>query len=432
MGVASLAARVAGFHRRFDARVWLLTYGQAMLSTGRGIIMPFATLYFYNVRHFPLTLVGLAFAIAFPLGSLMGLAWGAVADRIGRKPLMMFGFLGQAMCAVAFAFVVTVPAFFGVTILNAIALSAWNPAARAMVADVTPEDRRGRAYGLLYLSNNLGLSIGLLLGAILVIYLPYRALFLAEAAGATAYLLVVILAVQESHRAVPGERPDGAWARVKHHVADLSTPLRDRTFLLLLGVAVLGGIGWNQFYSTYAPFMKNEIHATDFGIGVVVAINTVMVVALQVPLSGWADKRTRTKVLLLGNVLLLASLLLNWASTGRSSEVAFGIVALGVVVMTVGEIVNAGMGPALAAGMAKVPTNYGKYMAAMDMTWSLSAGLGSVLGGVFFDAHLVWLLWPVTATLVAASLVGFWWLGRILPGEIDRPSRAPPEDVAPA
>src|SRR5581483_1125363 len=309
--VMNALARVAAFHRQMDARVWLLTYGQGLLSTGRGIIMPFATLYFYDVRHFPLTLVGLALAIAFPLGALVGIFWGGVADRIGRKPLMLLGFLGQAMCAVAYAFVVTVPAYFEVTILYAIAVSAWGPSARAMVADVTPEDRRGRAYGLLYLANNLGLSVGLLVGAILVAFLPYRSLFFAEAAGAAAYLVVVALAVEESHARAPGAKEEGGLARLRHHVRDLSTPLRDRRFLAVLLVATLGGIGWSQLYSTYAPFMKDVLSATAMGIGVVVAINTVMVVALQVPLSAWADRRSRTRVLLLGNALLAASLLLN-------------------------------------------------------------------------------------------------------------------------
>src|SRR5438067_10957562 len=84
-----------------DKRVWYLTVGQTLLSTGRGVLMPFATIYFYDVRHFPLSLIGLAYAVALPLGSVVGLAWGALADRVGRKPLMLLGFAGQAVTTAA-------------------------------------------------------------------------------------------------------------------------------------------------------------------------------------------------------------------------------------------------------------------------------------------------------------------------------------------
>lgn len=407
----------------FERRVWLLTYGQVLLSLGRGMLMPFSALYFYNVQGFPLTIVGLAFAIAFPAGAIVGLFGGALADRIGRKPLMVAGFAINVVSTVALAFVTTIPLYLATFVVNAIGFSAWGPASRAMIADVTPADRRTRAYGLSYMANNLGLSVGLLVGGLLALFLDYRALFFAEAAGAAAYLVVVIVFVRESH--ARGERVPGRGATVTRTLAEIAVPFRHRAFLLFAVVMVLAGFGWAQFYSTYSPYFKNVLHFSDAWIGALYAINTLMVVGLQVPLAGWAEKRARTRVYIVATYALAWSLVLTWAAARvPGAAVSLGVMALAIVVMTVGEILAAPVGSALVAGMAGGSANFGKYMAAFDLTWAVSGGVGAVLGGAFFDAGRPMLLWPVVTALVTLSLGGYVLLGRILPRGVNDPNRA--------
>lgn len=434
-----MGSLLGGYAGLFDRRVWLLTWGQTLLSLGRGVLMPFATLYFYHVRGFPLTVIGLGFAIALPLGALAGLFWGAVADRAGRKPLMLLGFGGQAVSTVALAFVATPAEYVAAVVANSLAVSAWSPSARAMVADVTPAERRTRAYGLLYMANNLGMSLGLLLGGVLAVFLPYRALFFAEAAGALAFMLVVLAFVAESYAPVArGSAPaDSGLRRVGQHLRDLGTPLRDRTFLMFLGVTTLAGIGWSQFYITYTPFMKDYLGSSDTWIAIVIALNTVLVVVLQVPLAAWAERRRKTTVFFLANYALAWSLMMTWAA-GRVDAGGMALLLAGVFVMTLGEIAVAPVGPALAAALAGKGENFGKYMAANDLTWALSSGAGSVIGGVFFDVGYPMMLWPVATAVVIVSLVGFLLLSRKLPDALNRPApRAPGasatvDDVAPA
>jgi predicted MFS family arabinose efflux permease len=100
--------------------------------------------------------------------------------------------------------------------------------------------------------------------------------------------------------------------------------------------------------------------------------------------------------------------------------------------MTVGEIMVAPLGSVVAAGLARTEDNFGKYMAAQDLIWTFSSGLGSILGGLFFDVGRPMLLWPVCATLVVLSFFGFLRLGRRLPADVERPgARAAPPASAP-
>lgn len=416
----------------YDRRVWLLTIGQALLSVGRGVIMPFATIYFYDVQGFPLALIGLAFAIAMPAGAVVGLAWGALSDRIGRKPLMLLGFAGQAVSTALLAFVSTVPQYTLVIVGNFVAVAAWNPSARAMVADVTPPERRTRAYGLLYLSNNAGISAGLLLGGALAIVLPYRALFFIEAAGALAFMLVVALAVQESHRGASAMAQRGL-ARIAEHFRGISRPLRDARFLLFALAAILAGLGWAQFYITYSPYMASYLGFPDTAIAVVFAINTVMVVLLQVAIAAWAEKRRRTYVYVVANHLLAWSLLMTWASGRIDGDVQrFAMLAGAIAVMTLGEIMVVPVGSALVASMAGGEQDFGKYMAGLELVWTTASGAGAIVGGVFFDIGRPMLLWPVMTAFVVLSFGAYWMLGRALPREVNDPAAVAREKAAAA
>lgn len=420
----------------FDSRVWYLTYGQVFQSLGRGVLMPFMTLYFYNVQGFPLILVGTAFAIAFPTGALFGLVWGALADRYGRKPLMLVGFGAHALTTASLAFVETVPQFFVAMTLNSIATSAWVPASRAMIADVTTPARRTRAYGLTYMANNLGLSVGLLAGGALAILLPYRALFFIEALGTAAYFLVILVFVRESfpqraHDVAPGAAAS-PLRRVARHVHDIGTPLRDRRFLVYSLVILLIGMGYGQFYITFSPWMANVIGSGDTWIAIIFAINTVMVILLQIPIAHWAERRRRTAIFAYGAYLQATSLLLTWAA-GRIGGLdgALALMVGATILLTLQEIALAPAMPALVASLAGRPERVGKYMAGMELLFAINTGASSVIGGAFFDAGRPHLLWPTMMALSLLALPAIWWLSRLLPDDVNEPGGEEPPGSAP-
>jgi MFS family permease len=120
---------------------------------------------------------------------------GQLADRLGRKPLMVLGM------AVAAATSFVIPSLGGLVelaalwALQALCYGAGDPAEQALVADLTCGDQRGRAYGLYMLAGGLGATVGPVAGGWLYEAVGPQAPFVANGLilGACALMLAGLL-----------------------------------------------------------------------------------------------------------------------------------------------------------------------------------------------------------------------------------------------
>lgn len=106
-----------------------------------------------------------------------GLVWallprylGRLADRFGRKPLMILGLVAAAVTSFVIPHLASLVALAVLWAWQALCYAAGDPAEQALVADLTGNDQRGRAYGMYALASGLGATIGPLGGAWLYQY----------------------------------------------------------------------------------------------------------------------------------------------------------------------------------------------------------------------------------------------------------------------
>ncbi|MBM4429931.1 MAG: MFS transporter [Chloroflexi bacterium] len=144
-----------------------------------------------------------------------GLVWallpgylGRLADRFGRKPMMILGLVMAAVSSFVIPAVSSLVTFAALWALQALCYAAGDPAEQALVADLTGGDQRGRAYGLYVLAADLGATIGPVAGAWLYQSVSPPAPFVANAAvlALCAGLLAVWLRV-------PAVSPRGGGSR---------------------------------------------------------------------------------------------------------------------------------------------------------------------------------------------------------------------------
>lgn len=130
---------------------------------GFGIIIPLLPFYAQTFGASPLV-IGLLFA-SFSLSQLVASPiLGDLSDRWGRRPVLIFSLLGTVVSFVLLALATSLPMLFAARIVDG--LSGGNiTTARAYIADITPEESRAKAFGLLGAAFGLGFIVGPGLGA---------------------------------------------------------------------------------------------------------------------------------------------------------------------------------------------------------------------------------------------------------------------------
>jgi DHA1 family tetracycline resistance protein-like MFS transporter len=131
---------------------------------GFGIIIPLLPFYAQTFGASPLV-IGLLFA-SFSLSQLIAAPiLGEISDRWGRRPVLIFSLLGTVVSFAMLAVAKNLTMLFAARIVDG--LSGGNiTTARAYIADVTPEEQRAKAFGILGAAFGLGFIIGPALGGL--------------------------------------------------------------------------------------------------------------------------------------------------------------------------------------------------------------------------------------------------------------------------
>lgn len=399
------------------ADVYVLQGGALLNSFGNGVVIPFLIIYLHNVRGISLGLAGLAAATQSALALLSGFVAGTLSDRIGAKRVLSAALV---VMTVAFALMPTIRVAweaFAIYALWGCGSGSFWPSQSALLAGLAPVERRAPAYALQRLVMNLGVALGgVAAGLIASVRHPntFTALFVINCATFLAYL--VVLARVRAPELHP-ERARGRWAAVLHDRTFMSVTALNATFMaatMALMVELL------------PAFAKNTAHVDEREIGIIFAIESLGIVAFQLPVTKLAEGRRRMRLLAAMGVLWATALMAVWAAGAwTAATVAAAIIAAAGIGFALGECLHATVHPPLSADLAP-PHLVGRYLAMSSTSWQVGWIVGPA-GGGFVLQHDPLLLWPVAAGI---NLVCSGWalaLERRLPREV----RISPLSVAP-
>jgi DHA1 family multidrug resistance protein-like MFS transporter len=187
------------------SRPWILLLLIAAVTGASGALVGPIVLFFLQDRLGATAAeVGYAYLPAALVGAFLSAPLGALADRFGRKLLMLLGMAVAAASSFVLPHLRTLFALVVLQVVQAACLAASGPAHRALVADLTGGDQRGRAYGLYALAGGLGATVGPLAGGWLYEWVSPAASFYVNGVvlGLSALVLWAFLQV-------PGKADDG-------------------------------------------------------------------------------------------------------------------------------------------------------------------------------------------------------------------------------
>lgn len=174
-------------HRLFRPReTWeknLFVLWFSVFVTGMAFseIMPFMSLYVDTLGQFTkgqLNLyAGLIFSVTYLVSAIVSPIWGKMADRYGRKPMILRASLGMALIIGAMGLVTNIWELFILRFIQGI-FSGYVSNANALIATETPKEKSGMALGTLMAGLTGGNLLGPLLGGFLASTFSYRITFI--------------------------------------------------------------------------------------------------------------------------------------------------------------------------------------------------------------------------------------------------------------
>ncbi|MFF4363680.1 MDR family MFS transporter [Streptomyces sp. NPDC001604] len=399
MSVAGLrrAARetVSGLPREFW---WLWT--STLVNRLGAFVATFMALYLTIDRGYSASYAGLVASLHGLGGVVSSLGGGVMADRLGRRPTLLIAQTSTAASVALLGFVHGPVAIAAVAFLVGMASNASRPAVQAMMADIVRPEDRVRAFSLNYWAINLGFAVSSMAAGFIAEF-SYLAGFLIEAGMTAVCAVVVFLKLPES-------RPVAVVSKgAKEDAVGLGAIVRDKRYMGVVGLSFLVALVFQQG-SVGLPVAMGEAGFTPADYGMAIAVNGVLIVALQIPVTRFIERRDPRRL------LVVSSLLAGYGFGLTAFAGSVGLFALTVCVWTLGEMVNAPTQTGLVVRLSPVHGR-GRYQGVYTLSWSLAALVAPLMSGVVIDRFGAEWLWGLCAVVGTAAAVGYGALMRRLP-----------------
>lgn len=382
-------------------RTWLLCLAGFLNRCG-SMVLPFLSI--YTSRRFGYSVEDAGFVVGlYGIGAIFGsLLGGHLCDRLGpvRVQIVMLAAAGVWMMLLPLA--PTPTAFAAGVVALGLLNDAFRPGSITAAASSVPPALRRRALSLNRLMMNAGWAVGPTLGGFLI-DVDARWMFVAD--GGTCLLAAAFLAVF-LRGWQPHEDPPATTTTTLDPAAVLRGPFRDRYFLLLLAANLAAMVGFMQYFTTGTRYYENDLHLDGRSIGMLLAINPVMILLFEMPVVHALRTRAALPTVALGSFVFAAGYaLLLLPALGAAG------VALAMFVVAAGELLQM---PMLASHINDhaPPHLRGAYNGAYGMCFCLGLVLAPSLGGLAYERGGAYGLWAMTVGLSLLAAVGFFGLHR--------------------
>lgn len=362
---------------QLDSRtLWTLLAGNALTMIGTGFFLPILPLFIASRGGSPL-LVGLVFAAGVTGRALAQYPGGWLADRFGRRPVILLALLLYAAGFPLYALPMPVGLLIALRFVHALLSSSYAPATSALLADLTDPLKRGSAFGKLRASDMAGLLLGPALGGLAAGF-RLEAVFVG---GSLLSLLAFSLLLRLPASPVRGEEPVeirvSAW----------------RLLGLLLPVVALGAPTYWTFgtYDSVWSLYIASRGATPLLVGLSFATYALPIVVFGGAAGGLADRLGAFRA---GTLAVLAYGLL-----AATYPFIANVAALILIGLLEGALTAAG-GPALMSEVSRSapPSAQGRTQGMYGLALNVAQVLGAVAGGALYGLR------PAYAFLGASSV----------------------------
>ncbi len=377
----------------FNKNLVVLLVGLFLVMVGFGITLPVLPFYIKNLSQAQgissqnvWLHVGLITGIYPLMQFLLSPYLGSLSDRLGRRPLILYGLAGYSISMFLFSVSGSITLLYIFRLLSGIFSAAFFIAASAYIADNTSEDKRGRGMALLGSVESLGVVAGPLIGNLFskaditlgqITLDKYSLPFLISAILALLVWGFLYFSLKESYNSHHDEiivtKKNG-----KRSVLIILKSIK-KLFLLLLFLSFISELSLAMFAGTFALHSQRLFQFGVKQMSFVFIVCGAVMGLLQLGPVAWLIKRKGERTLLPYGLLILG---IGMSLLMLSSKIGFilffvSIVAAGMAILT----------PSLAS---LVTTESGETYGTSLGIYSSVNSLGQMLGVIVGSVMMIW------------------------------------------
>jgi predicted MFS family arabinose efflux permease len=356
--------------------LWVLVAATLVNRTGT-MFLPFLVLYLTRARGYTPGEAGATLAL-FGAGALLaGPFAGRLSDRFRPLRVMQISLTASGALLLVFPLVRSAFAISALVLLVAFVTEAFRPASLSVVSHLVAPDRRKAAFALQRLAINLGMSVGPAAGGFLA-EVSWPSLFLVD--GVTSLLAALTLALFFPHD-VSISAGSGPTRPLPARPASVGAP-----FLFFLLAVIPVGVVFFQHESSMALYFVRDLGIAASTYGLLHTVNTLLIVAFEVPLNLATSHWPHRRGLVLGSILVGAGF-----GALAFTRTLTGII-LTIVVWSFGEMV---LLPGLASYVAEVAPEErrGAWLGLYTMSFNFALFVGPAFGTLLlehFGGRVLW------------------------------------------
>jgi predicted MFS family arabinose efflux permease len=371
----NLITRTRKVYNEYPRAFWIYNIIVFIDRLGGFMLYPFFALYLTQKFDIGMSTVGILFAIFSVSGMIGSALGGAIADRMGRKVVIIFSLILSSLSALGMGFV---------------------------VADLLPPDKRAEGYGIIRVIFNVAVIIAPPIAGLLISN-SYLTLFIVDAVISILCAAIVLFALPETK---PQTQEHTKPETMKQTFAGYGRVFKDTPFLAFIGVTVLMTLVYMNMNSTLGVYLRDQHGLSEVRYALLLSINAIIVVLFQFWVTRRLEKYKPFLMMAVGSLLYA----IGFAMYGFVTGFAFFVSAM--IIITIGEMVVSPFQQSLVASFA--PENMrGRYMAVSGLSWSISFTVGPYFAGLILDSTNPGLLWAFCGLIGTLATLGFVFLNKV-------------------
>lgn len=380
--------------------LWFCTFIAGMAFSE---IMPFLSLFVSQLGNFTKAQVtfysGLAFAADYAIAAISAPLWGIIADKKGRKIMLLRASLGMAVAMGLMGLVTNVWQLVALRALQGV-FAGFISNAQALVASQTPRKYSGRALSTLITGAVSGQLFGPVIGGFLAQVFSIRNTFFITAGLLVGAFLLSLIFVQEHFKPVEHHREPGSS---RNPLAAFKNPKLIIVMLCSTAIVQFGNASIAPIISLYVRELMHYRGPITVVAGIIAALPGISNIVSSPRLGRYGDQHGSGKVLLFGYIFAVIMYF--------PQGIVTSVVALGILRFAIG-ISDGALYPEIQTVLTKnTPVHLTSTIFSYNQSFqAIGNMLGALLGGLvagWFNYNAVFIM---TAVLLLLNLGLILWL----------------------